>query len=96
MIFSIGAMLSVEFIKTRHFDELKKIQDDSLETNGWKFCLVYLGLSILGEYIPILAQVGCIQMSIMGNWNELLQAELIMPDDVVTINSHMFASMMEK
>ena len=93
MILSIGAMMSVEYIKSYHIDELKKIQQESMQKNSWEFCLVYLGLSLLGEYVPILAQVGCIQMSIMGNWNELLQSELTLPDDVITINSHMFQSM---
>ena len=48
---SVGAMLAVEFIKTNHFDELKRIQESSAK----QFCFVYLGLSILGEYIPVLA-----------------------------------------
>ena len=45
---------------------------------------------MLGEYIPIAAQIACIYFAIVGNWNELFQSELREPDDTISVNSHMF------
>ena len=45
----------------------------------------------LGEYLPILAQIACIKLAIIGNWNELYQSELEQPDKSCSIHSKMFA-----
>lgn len=63
--------------------------------DSWKFPLAYLAMEVLGQYFPIVLQLICLYLSIVGNWNELLQAELELPDDEVTLHSQMFGSLYE-
>ena len=51
---------------------------------------IYFTIVFVCQYLPIGAQLACLQASIYGNWNELLQDELTPPDVSVSVNSHMF------
>ena len=46
---------------------------------------------MFGEFLPIMAQVGCIYLAVLGNWNELYQSELEQPDTQCSVHSKMFA-----
>ena len=51
---------------------------------------------LLGELCPIAAEIISIKLAIIGNWNELYQAELQEPDFSVTVHSKMFADFRQK
>ena len=87
---SIVAMMACQILKIQNRDELIKLERSSLASGSWSFPLVYFGLALLGDYVPIAAQIACIYLAIIGNWNELFQSELTTPDDTISINTHMF------
>jgi len=70
-------------------------EKDSRDNNTWDFSLLYLGLECLCQYLPIALEITSIYLAIIGNWPELIYCELIIPDETIDLNSHMFKSLKE-
>ena len=51
---------------------------------------------LFGELFPISAEIASMKLAVVGNWNELYQAELREPDFSETIHSKMFADFRQK
>ena len=51
---------------------------------------------LLGELFPIAAEIASMKLAVVGNWNELWQAELREADLSVTVHSKMFADFRQK
>lgn len=47
-------------------------------------------INFLGIYAPVCMQIILIKVSTFGNWNELLQSDLVREDDDVSVHSRMF------
>lgn len=87
---ALSAMVVSQIIRIKYQETLVGLEHASFESSSYTFPFIYLGLSLLGDYIPITVQILCIYIAIVGNWNELLQSELHLPDESISVNSHMF------
>ena len=55
--------------------------------------MYYLYINLVTVYFPIIITLSLIKLAILGNWNELLQNDLEIEDDNVSVNSRMFAEL---
>ena len=90
---SIICIITSKFIYQRYHDQLLKLELKTLNsvlTDKFQFPISYLLINILGIYFPATVQILLVKLSIIGNWNELLQSDLIKEDEEVSVHSKMF------
>ena len=64
-------------------EAILKIEQQSLDKGDWNFALIYLGIELFCQYFPIGLEIFSVNVSIKGNWAELLYCELFLPDQTV-------------
>lgn len=96
VFFSTGALIAWNSIRISNQEEILNFEKNYRynRQDSWKFPLLYLAMEVLGQYFPIALQLICLYVSIVGNWNELLQSQLALPDEDVTLKSDMLGSFM--
>jgi len=92
-VLGVSLMIGMNIVKLTHSDWIESLHTSSKENRDWAYPLTFCAFTTFGEFLPIMAQIGCIYLAILGNWNELYQSELEPADTSCTVHSKMFADL---
>ena len=73
---SIGCILAWFMVKIYQRENIMIVEESSIQNDSWRFPLLYFSVVFVGQYLPCGAQILCLYIAVIGNWNELLQSEL--------------------